>query len=242
MPPKLTTERPAPGPGATPAGAAPGSRAPGVVDGAGRSRLARVRTTSGLLGALLAILVLSLATPAEASASRRNALLQRAAAQSRAQRLLQATASSPRALAAGRITAASLARRGISVKAATAALRTGGYWDRYFARALAQRTTTVQGPNAVRILSAFSGNLPDSPFVDYLRWRRSLNPSRFDHYHPGLGSLLEEGNVSVTVDPPVVPPIKPEVPEPSTWLLGAVLAVAGIGAHRRARWSTRLTG
>jgi len=37
-----------------------------------------------------------------------------------------------------------------------------------------------------------NGLLPDTPFYNYMRWRRSLNPARFDHYHPNLGPALAE--------------------------------------------------
>lgn len=36
------------------------------------------------------------------------------------------------------------------------------------------------------------GILSDTPYHRYLLWRRSLNPDRFDHYHPLLGVLLKE--------------------------------------------------
>lgn len=37
-----------------------------------------------------------------------------------------------------------------------------------------------------------SGLLPDTARTRYLEHRRSLDPVRFDHYHPGLGAILAE--------------------------------------------------
>jgi len=37
-----------------------------------------------------------------------------------------------------------------------------------------------------------SGLLPDTARTRYLQHRRSINPTRFDHYHPQLGAVLAE--------------------------------------------------
>ncbi|HEU5116692.1 MAG TPA: PEP-CTERM sorting domain-containing protein [Isosphaeraceae bacterium] len=37
-----------------------------------------------------------------------------------------------------------------------------------------------------------NGLLPNTPLYNYLMYRRSLNPSRFDYYHPVLGPILGE--------------------------------------------------
>lgn len=181
---------------------------------------------------LLSLLALGQTPGALAAPIRRGGPLFREAIASRAQRLM--ASSTPPGVAAQRLSVQGMGGRGLSV-AAIGPLRAGGYWDRYYTRALADHKLQVQGPNALRVLSVYNGQLPDSPFVEYLLWRRSLNPTRFDHYHPGLGRLLEAGNVGVTVDPkPVVPP-GPPVPEPATWLMGGLLAAGGLWKHRRQR-------
>lgn len=50
-----------------------------------------------------------------------------------------------------------------------------------------------------------NGVLPDTPYYNNLRWRRSLNPQRFDFYHPLLGAILEEDQ-RIRELPPTCPP------------------------------------
>jgi hypothetical protein len=38
---------------------------------------------------------------------------------------------------------------------------------------------------------------PGGGSVEYLRWRRSLNPSRFDRNHPRIGPMLANANPTV---------------------------------------------
>src|SRR4051794_26267469 len=62
-------------------------------------------------------------------------------------------------------------------------------------------------------LAAADGLLTETPFVDELLRRRSLNPARFDHYHPRLGPIL----AAVPLRPPQVPArplIKPTTSPP----------------------------
>lgn len=91
-----------------------------------------------------------------------------------------------------------------------------------------------------------------SPLIDYFVWRRNLDPTRFDSYHPFIGPRLPQGfippvpqvippvvpPVTPTVDPPLIPPVPsiepPQVPEPST-LVVIVLGAAGACLVRRAR-------
>lgn len=40
------------------------------------------------------------------------------------------------------------------------------------------------------VLTKRNGNLVETPFVDYLFWRRSLNATRFDLVHPTIGPAL----------------------------------------------------
>ncbi len=43
-----------------------------------------------------------------------------------------------------------------------------------------------------------NGLLPSTPLYNYLMYRRSLNPSRFDYYHPVLGPVLAENQQTQT--------------------------------------------
>jgi hypothetical protein len=100
-------------------------------------------------------------------------------------------------------------------------------------------------------LVAVNGLLPDTPLVEYLRYRRSLNPARFDRWHPNVGRLLAvdeatretagtptEGVTQVVTPPPPPPTTStaggpdPTVPEPSTAMIGMVL-VASVTLTRR---------
>ena len=63
-------------------------------------------------------------------------------------------------------------------------------------------------PTALRI-AVDHGFLPQTPFTNYLKWRQSLDPARFDYYHPRVAYLLSLENVSTPaiVSTPVVPPV-----------------------------------
>ncbi len=54
-----------------------------------------------------------------------------------------------------------------------------------------------------------NGLLPNSAHYRYLHYRRNLDPTRFDHYHPALGALLAEDDrlrTSTVCVPTVSPP------------------------------------
>lgn len=77
------------------------------------------------------------------------------------------------------------------------------------------------------------GQIVDTPLAEYLKWRRSLNPTRFDRYHPYIGPPLAQTLVPppLTPTPTPTPPINPQpqipgVPEPASLLVGVVLMVA----------------
>lgn len=60
------------------------------------------------------------------------------------------------------------------------------------------------------------GIISDTPYHRYLLWRRSLNPDRFDFYHPLLGVILQEHKRIIDkgrVCPPR-PPVPPKPPGP----------------------------
>jgi hypothetical protein len=92
----------------------------------------------------------------------------------------------------------------------------------------------VKIPMGIRLV-VVNGLLPDNPLVEYLRWRRSLNPARFDHWHPRIGPMLAT-DVRVreslcthlepqVVVPPRTVPNRPvtHAPEPSTAGISLVL-------------------
>lgn len=77
-------------------------------------------------------------------------------------------------------------------------------------------------------------NLPDIKFWNYLEVRRSIDPIRFDKYHPVVGKWISEVPTvsmlppgSSVVVPPNVPPVKQlgapgGIPEPSTGIMLAM--------------------
>ncbi|APW60264.1 PEP-CTERM sorting domain-containing protein [Paludisphaera borealis] len=98
-----------------------------------------------------------------------------------------------------------------------------------------------------QILNGDPASIAANPMIDYLIWRRDLNPLRFDRYHPYLGRLLApltlDPPTSVPVAPEVEPPITPlapletlppSVPEPSSLLLIGLVSAWGL-LRRRSR-------
>ncbi|GAC1471413.1 MAG: hypothetical protein NVSMB9_17560 [Isosphaeraceae bacterium] len=93
-------------------------------------------------------------------------------------------------------------------------------------------------------LTSSQGRLVASPMNNYLFWRRSLNPMRFDQNHPAIGPQLEQ--LIPPPSPPVIPPgstreggppiLNPQpefgIPEPGTLSTALVL----IGASVWYRW------
>jgi hypothetical protein len=120
------------------------------------------------------------------------------------------------------------------------------WWDAYYTRALDNRQVKgIQVPIALRrrLISGatITGLLPDSPLVEYLRFRRSINPAVFDQNHESLGPLISRDTIirnnpapppPVNPIPGVVTPPAPQVPEPSTALIAIVLSAAGLIVHR----------
>lgn len=102
-------------------------------------------------------------------------------------------------------------------------------------------------------LRAVDGLLPNTLLVAYLHWKRSLNPARFDWFHPQWAPLLTQDlltrmallnppvlHSAQLVEPPpqthgpILPPTPPSLnsPEPSTALIALVLAGATAAARR----------
>ncbi len=52
----------------------------------------------------------------------------------------------------------------------------------------------------------------ETTLVQYLHWRRDLNPSRFDHYHPYLGPLLANDTKITTPSLLPTPTVNPTTP------------------------------
>lgn len=131
-------------------------------------------------------------------------------------------------------------------------------YSQQFYQVALQRHQSVKVPYRLRTLQVHDGLLPETPFIAYLRWRRGLNSSRFDVYHPYMGRLLETDRMirsqvftpPIASNPPAVdaqPPIhvpRPDdpqiltpgasVPEPSTALMGLTM-IGAFAAWRRAR-------
>jgi hypothetical protein len=115
--------------------------------------------------------------------------------------------------------------------------------SQYYAQALATQRLNVFVPAVLRNIQSEKGLLHESSFVAYLQWRRSLAPSRFDFYHPGLGrAIITDHQIRQTVvqPPPIIPtPINPApgeitpppsvaTPEPSSMLIAGLMVVAGV--------------
>jgi hypothetical protein len=119
----------------------------------------------------------------------------------------------------------------------------GGPMASYFRWALRNQVRRVNVPPSLRGLrTSLDGRLPEWAFVDYLRWRRSLNPARFDVNHPNLARLFRfeplppltpPTPVEPTVRPRTQQPLPPQVPEPSSALIAVALFGAGWWARRR---------
>jgi len=87
--------------------------------------------------------------------------------------------------------------------------------EAFFARALSLgRARGVRRPFGLdRLLTPdAAGRLPDSSVIDYLQWRRSLNPTRFDRFHPFIGSMLETDRIAQLAPPIPIPPTGPGIP------------------------------
>jgi hypothetical protein len=90
------------------------------------------------------------------------------------------------------------------------------------------------------ILPYQNGALVETPFVDYLVWRRSLDPARFDQNHPkiapALGQLIPPTTAvpgSTTIGtPPINPQPQNGVPEPASLPLALSLIAAGLWWRR----------
>jgi hypothetical protein len=55
------------------------------------------------------------------------------------------------------------------------------------------------------VLLTQNGQIIETPFVDYLIWRRNLDPARFDHFHPNVGPVLGQLTPPTTTVPTGTP-------------------------------------
>jgi hypothetical protein len=120
----------------------------------------------------------------------------------------------------------------------------GPAWEQFLlgGEALWAVTSPPAFPSGL-VLPTSGGKLIDTPFVDYLEWRRSLDPSRFDLNHPNIASELAQfvpPAVSVpagdTTGGGTTHPFKPtpqNLPEPGTFWIAVTLIGAGLATRVR---------
>jgi hypothetical protein len=169
--------------------------------------------------------------------------------QSEANRQRRGTAWLAGALAAMFVTASAEAAPIISYAAVSTGTTTGTSfgpaWQKFLAGgpALWAVESPPPFPSHIR-LATDNGLIVETPFVEYLIWRRDLDPARFDHFHPIIGPIL--GTLPQTLVPPSVPqpptvpvpslfnaPPPPPVPEPPMLPLALTLVGAAIAYQRR---------
>lgn len=93
------------------------------------------------------------------------------------------------------------------------------------------------------VLATQNGVLVQTPFVSYLEWRRSLDPTRFDYYHPRIAGVLAQflttpatplgSTPGSTPATPMTTQPQNTVPEPGTF--AATLTLFGLGLWWRGR-------
>jgi hypothetical protein len=166
------------------------------------------------------------------------------------QRLALASAAAP----AGRMTG--LVRTQVQGPTYTPAM------DNYYRRALERNAPRVLFPAWLRQQVARTSGVPESSgVIDYLKWRRNLNTTRFDRCHPDLADVLTRTPPvlpQAILPPLVVPPVPilpipevpfpqipinpPQVPEPSTALILAGLFAGAWWARWSRRWAVSAEG
>ena len=125
----------------------------------------------------------------------------------------------------------------------------GPAWARFLTggRALWEIARPPRFPSRL-VLPTSLGKLVDTPFVEYLDWRRSLDPTRFDRYHPIVGPELSRFVPTVTSVPAASAtggghrpfnPTPQNLPEPGTLGIAIVLIGAGLAMRNRSRGRKR---
>ena len=97
-------------------------------------------------------------------------------------------------------------------------------------------------PSGIRLASV-NGRLVETQFVDYLLWRRSLDPIRFDAHHPNISGPLAQILVppATPIEPPASIPPQGQVVVPEPKPLWMAIIFSGIGfvlVHRLKRRKT----
>ena len=116
----------------------------------------------------------------------------------------------------------------------------GPRWKSFLAGgpALWAITTPPSFPSHLVLYYQANGVPVETPFVDYLIWRRNLDPLRFDANHPGAGPVLEL--IKPPKTPSSTPPAgqnltPPSVPEPAALTVALTTAAAALGWRHRCR-------
>ena len=100
-------------------------------------------------------------------------------------------------------------------------------------------------PSGIR-LATVNGQLVRTQFVDYLLWRRSLDPARFDAHHPNisgpLAQILVPPKTPVEVPPAVPPQGQVVVPETKPLWMAMILTGFGFVLVQRLKRPATVTG
>lgn len=110
-------------------------------------------------------------------------------------------------------------------------------WDNFLAGGTSEWASISPPPITARIKrdiaqAVASPDPTSNVWVQYLHWRRDLNPARFDRWHPSLGPFI--AHLAFPSTPSVGPVIHPQpqtIPEPATITLA--LGLIGVGAWCR---------
>src|SRR5262249_12044130 len=130
----------------------------------------------------------------------------------------------------------------------------GPAWERFLAGGPA--LWAVEPPPSFPsglLLPTANGVVTETPFVDYLIGRRSLDPARVDQNHPNIAPMLDARDPPAATPAPspgATRPLRvpgpnphpqqgPAVPEPGTLLIGLGMGVPVLCRHRRARLARR---
>ncbi|MFO0908608.1 MAG: hypothetical protein U0794_09635 [Isosphaeraceae bacterium] len=126
----------------------------------------------------------------------------------------------------------------------------GPRWNRFLAGGPSLWSRVAAPPfRSYLVLPRVNGQLIETPFVDYLLWRRSFNPTRFDFYHPNVARQFAAAiaptvnptpSINATSTPSTTPPsFNPQpqtvVPEPDTLWIGMILVAGALGWRWRLR-------
>jgi hypothetical protein len=128
---------------------------------------------------------------------------------------------------------------GMSAPASASSIQTR--WENFLAGGTTEWASTPPPPITPLIkreiaASLMSSDPASSLFVQYLAWRRNLNPVRFDRWHPIEGPAVGRIVFPGTSTPdPVVNPQPQTIPEPGTMTLALGMAGAGLWWRRRSR-------